>query len=127
VNLVLIYQLLQEMARDDTEGNRPLHLVGNFEWFPHSCADVAAYLIAQGEDPNGRNLDGQTPLQALAERALLASDALDCDLQEREDLAEALLSAGADPWAGAAVGITAGDAFPGLVGRSVRVAAVRFH
>lgn len=127
MKLSFIHTVLQELAAEHSDGNQPLHLVCDFAWFPHSPADVAAYLIAHGEDPNGRNHAGQTPLQVLAERALLAADALDCELQDREDLAQALLDGGADPHAGAEVGITAGDAFPGLVRQQRRVVSVRLH
>ncbi len=109
---------LRELAEG---GTTPLHLLGNFRFQLPSAAFVARALLDQGEDPNGRNSEGMTPLHVLAEEAvLLAPWETEDERLARLEVVRVLLQAGADPWAipvqdEAALYITPAEAFPELV------------
>lgn len=89
---------LVEIALDSEAGDRPLHLLAAFD-YRHPCMrSTVRALVELGEDPNGYNGEGLTPLHVLAQDALMSAPYEGDDEGEaRQELVELLIALGADP------------------------------
>lgn len=89
---------LVEISQDSEQGDRPLHLLAAFD-YRHPCMrSTVQALVELGEDPNGYNGEGLTPLHVLAQDALMSAPYEGEDERDaRQAIVEILIALGADP------------------------------